>query len=235
VIYNPMRDTLSILTKIYPAGAHIMVGMRSQNFFQPLGSVPFAYGGGFSHLYYDGSKWIVSDTAFTYKSVFGFTANGSTIFAATEDGVYSTNDYGANWNDINTDMGNMCTTDLFITGALLFASTDNGLWKRPLAEITSIDGKKTNESLPRKFSLSQNYPNPFNPTTSIHYQLKTKSHVQLTIFDITGREVKKLVNQSQNPGQYSVNFNAGNFASGIYIYRLKTDSFERSRKMILLR
>jgi photosystem II stability/assembly factor-like uncharacterized protein len=234
-IHNEWNDTLSIITKIYPAGAHIMVGMRSQNFFQSPVSFPFDYGGGFCHLYYDGNKWIVADTALTNTSVFGFAANGSTIFEATEDGLFSTNDYGANWNDINTGMGNICITDLFRTDAYLLASTNNGLWKRPLSEITSIGAKNTGESLPRKFSLSQNYPNPFNPTTSIHYQLKTKSHVQLIIYDITGREIIKLVNQNQNAGEYSVNFNAGNFASGIYIYKLKTDSFEQSRKMILLR
>jgi hypothetical protein len=100
--------------------------------------------------------------------------------------------------------------------------------------FTTIETEEQNP-LPTTTVLLQNYPNPFNPTTIIHYQLKTKSQVQLTIYDITGREVKRLVNQNQNAGEYWVNFNAGNFASGIYIYRLKTDSFEQTRKMILLR
>lgn len=72
------------------------------------------------------------------------------------------------------------------------------------------------------FHLPQNYPNPFNLSKIINYQLKTKSCVQLTFFDITGQEVKKLVNQ--NPGNYSVFFNASNFASGIYIYRVVAGS-----------
>jgi photosystem II stability/assembly factor-like uncharacterized protein len=234
-IHDEWNDTLSILTKTYPAGAHIMVGMRSQNFFQPPYSYPFANGGGFYHLYYDGSKWTLADTAFTNTSVFGFAAKNSKIFAATENGVFSTNNYGTDWKEINSGMGSKMVNDLFITNSYLFASTTNGVWKRPLSEITSTGGKNTDGPFPQKFSLSQNYPNPFNPTTIIHYQLKTKGHVQLTIYDITGQEVKKLVNQNQNTGEYSVNFNAGNFASGIYIYRLKTDSFEQSRKMILLR
>jgi photosystem II stability/assembly factor-like uncharacterized protein len=229
------KDTVSSITGIYPNGEHIMVGLRSLNFFQPPYSFPLASGGGFYHLHYDGSKWIVADTAFTNTSVFVFAANGSTIFAATENGVYSTNHYGASWDDINTGMGNICTTDLFRTDAYLFATTNNGLWKRLLAEITSIHRKNTYEPLPPEFSLSQNYPNPFNPTTIIHYYIKTKCHVQLTIFDITGREVKKLINQNQNAGPYLVNFNASNFACGIYFYRLKTDSFNQTRKMILLR
>ena len=84
-------------------------------------------------------------------------------------------------------------------------------------------------------TLFPNYPNPFNPVTNINYSLPFKGNVKLTVFDITGREVKTLVNQSQNSGYYSVSFDASDFASGIYIYKLQAGSFEQSRKMILLR
>jgi photosystem II stability/assembly factor-like uncharacterized protein len=233
MVNNVQEDTLSLITEIYPDGNHIMVGMFAYNF----SDYPWypSYGGGLYHLYYNGSDWIIADTAFTNISVSGFAASGSTVFAGTENGVFSTYNYGADWKEINSGMGSKLVNDLFITNSYLFASTTNGIWKRPLSEITSTGGKNTDGPFPQKFSLSHNYPNPFNPTTIIHYQLKTKSHVQLTIYDLTGREVKKLVNQNQNAGEYSVNFNAGNFASGIYIYRLKTDLFEQSRKMILLR
>ncbi len=101
--------------------------------------------------------------------------------------------------------------------------------------ITWVD-QNSGKIYPDKFSLSQNYPNPFNPTTTIKYQLKTKSNVQLTIYDISGREVKTLVDQKQNAGHHSVTFDASDLSSGIYIYRLKTSSgFEHSRKMVLLR
>ncbi len=86
-----------------------------------------------------------------------------------------------------------------------------------------------------QFSLAQNYPNPFNPVTVINYRLASKSEIQLIIYDIIGREIKTLVNQVQNSGEHSINFDASGFASGIYIYKLKTNSFEQSRKMLLLR
>ena len=83
--------------------------------------------------------------------------------------------------------------------------------------------------------LQQNYPNPFNPTTTIAYQLKKMTKVSLKIFDITGKEIITLVNKNQSAGKHSVSINLNDLASGIYIYRLKTDSFEQSRKMLLVR
>jgi len=100
---------------------------------------------------------------------------------------------------------------------------------------TGIDEKLSHESA-ESFTLQQNYPNPFNPTTTISYQLKTKSNVQLTIFDIAGREIKTLVNKSQNTGSHTVDFNASGLSSGIYIYKLTTSlGFVQSRKMVVLK
>jgi len=102
--------------------------------------------------------------------------------------------------------------------------------------VTGIDQSKNNgTSLPQKPTLYANFPNPFNPTTTINYQLQTKSEVQLTIYDVTGQEIKILVNQWQTAGEHSVIFDAGDLASGLYIYRLKVSSFEQSRKMLLLK
>ena len=84
------------------------------------------------------------------------------------------------------------------------------------------------------FNLYQNYPNPFNPETKISYQLKSRSNVQLNIYDITGREVAKLLNQTQNAGEHEITFNAGKLSSGIYIYQIKADNYIQSRKMVIL-
>jgi gluconolactonase len=83
--------------------------------------------------------------------------------------------------------------------------------------------------------LQQNYPNPFNPITNITYQIKKMANVSLKIFDISGKEIRTIVNKNQSAGKYSVNINLKDMASGIYLYRLKTDSFEESRKMLLIR
>jgi Secretion system C-terminal sorting domain len=89
---------------------------------------------------------------------------------------------------------------------------------------------------PNKFSLSQNYPNPFNPETIINYELRIMNKVKLIVYDVLGREVKILVDKTQPAGKYKVVFNAANFASGVYYYKLKAGKdFEKTRKMLLLR
>jgi dienelactone hydrolase len=89
--------------------------------------------------------------------------------------------------------------------------------------------------LPGSFLLFQNFPNPFNPKTVIVYQLTVGSDVTLAVYDLLGREVEVLVNERQTPGQYTVSFDGSKLVSGIYFYRLTTDSFILTRKMIVLK
>jgi hypothetical protein len=93
--------------------------------------------------------------------------------------------------------------------------------------------------VPAKFNLSQNYPNPFNPTTKINYDLPKDSKVNLTIFDILGREILSLVNQEQKAGYYTVTADSKNLSSGIYFYRLIAKSSEKdyvmTKKMSLVK
>ncbi|MFH1851274.1 MAG: T9SS type A sorting domain-containing protein [Candidatus Neomarinimicrobiota bacterium] len=89
--------------------------------------------------------------------------------------------------------------------------------------------------LPRQFSLLQNYPNPFNPITTIHYELAIRTDVQLTIYDLLGKEVTTLVSESQNAGYKSVQWDASNVASGVYIYRIKAGDYVQTRKMVVLK
>ncbi|MDZ7623904.1 MAG: T9SS type A sorting domain-containing protein [Ignavibacteriaceae bacterium] len=83
--------------------------------------------------------------------------------------------------------------------------------------------------------MYQNYPNPFNPVTSIRFQIPYLQKVELKIFDILGREVITLVNEEKMTGVYEVKFNASNLASGVYFYRLKTQDFIASKKLLLLK
>lgn len=89
--------------------------------------------------------------------------------------------------------------------------------------------------LPNRYFLSQNYPNPFNPTTVINFQLPENSRVSLRVFDMLGREVAMLVNGQVEAGYHSVNFDAGNLASGVYIYRLEAGNQIMTRKMTLIK
>ena len=83
------------------------------------------------------------------------------------------------------------------------------------------------------FELLQNYPNPFNKTTTISYNLVSKSDVMLKVYDIMGKEVTTLVNANQASGKHEVVFDASNLASGIYVYQLITNNFSKSKRMML--
>ncbi|MCX7878954.1 MAG: T9SS type A sorting domain-containing protein, partial [Ignavibacteria bacterium] len=97
-------------------------------------------------------------------------------------------------------------------------------------------GNIKDNSLPKRFQLHQNYPNPFNPVTKIKYELPKDINVTITIYDILGREVTKLVNNEyRKAGVYEAEWNALNYASGVYFYRIEAGSFIDAKKMVLVR
>ena len=89
--------------------------------------------------------------------------------------------------------------------------------------------------VPDQYLLHQNYPNPFNPVTSITYELPLKSHVQLAIYDLTGKEVIKLVNEFKDSGKHGVKWNGSRISSGIYFYVLDTPSNKLVKKLVLIK
>jgi hypothetical protein len=105
------------------------------------------------------------------------------------------------------------------------------------AGITDLNGKTqvTNNVIPQNYELLQNYPNPFNPVTNIKFQIPKDGFVSLKVYDITGREITKLVNEVKQAGSYTVTFNGSNFASGVYFYRIQIGDFVQVKKMMLIK
>lgn len=104
--------------------------------------------------------------------------------------------------------------------------------------ITGINQNSMQNAL-GNFRLFQNYPNPFNPKTRIKYELKSKAYVKLSIFDIQGKEFKALINKKQSPGNYEIEFDGGDYSTGIYFYKLEVnngdESFSDAKSMILIK
>ena len=98
-----------------------------------------------------------------------------------------------------------------------------------------ISVNNQNSKIPSSYKLHQNYPNPFNPSTVINYDIPRASFVELSVFDVTGRELKKLVSEFEKPGSYSVSFDGSQYSSGLYICRLKAGDFTASEKMVLIK
>jgi len=96
-------------------------------------------------------------------------------------------------------------------------------------------GVENDNVIPNEFNLLQNYPNPFNPTTTISFSLANDGFVNLTVFNITGEKVASLVNREYQTGNYTVEFNANDLPSGIYLYRLSAGNFVSTKKMILMK
>jgi photosystem II stability/assembly factor-like uncharacterized protein len=95
---------------------------------------------------------------------------------------------------------------------------------------------EVNVNPPLHYYLSQNYPNPFNPTTTIDYTIPEETYVSIKLYDLTGREVKELVNEKEQPGYYTIKLKGGELSSGVYFYRLLTGSgYTAVKKLIILK
>jgi hypothetical protein len=116
-------------------------------------------------------------------------------------------------------------------------STYKGNSRRDGKQTLDIPTGITNNgsSIPDRFSLSQNYPNPFNPSTSIKFTLAGNTFVRLSVYNTLGEKVTELVNQSLAPGEYNVTWNAGNLSTGVYFYKLETNSISDTKKMLLVK
>ncbi|MCK5573390.1 MAG: T9SS type A sorting domain-containing protein, partial [Bacteroidetes bacterium] len=101
--------------------------------------------------------------------------------------------------------------------------------------LTSAEDDFASGRIPAQFSLDQNYPNPFNPSTVIEFAVPRTSRVTITVFDLLGREVASLVDAVKEPGHYSVTWNAGRVASGVYYYRLTSDDWSQTKRMMVIK
>jgi len=151
--------------------------------------------------------------------------------------LYKTIDGGYNWIRENTG------TDQRFWGSIWFYNDSIG-WGvggagkimhtttggQSLVNITSNENK-----VPESFRLYQNYPNPFNPVTKINFALPKQGFVTIKIYDVLGREVRTLVNEVKTPGNYIVEFNANELASGVYFYKIEVNGFSDVKRMILIK
>lgn len=104
-----------------------------------------------------------------------------------------------------------------------------------LTAIVNPTAVETENTLVTDYYLAQNYPNPFNPSTKINFGLKKSSNVEINVYNILGNKVATLVNEFKPAGNHSVLFNAKNLSSGIYFYKIVTNEFAQTRKMLMLK
>jgi hypothetical protein len=145
----------------------------------------------------------------------------------------------SNWNDgDNLAIIIKGNTTLSLNGFREITRAENSLTENKLIiTYNSNPGKISliNEIIPEKYELFPNYPNPFNPSTNIKFSLPAADKVKLEIFNILGENVATLIDGEMKEGFHSVTFDAGSLPSGIYIYRLQTNNFSQTKKMMLVK
>ncbi len=183
----------------------------------------------------NGTSWTAVNNGLTNTSVYKLAVSGTNLFAGTYGGVFLSGNNGTNW--LNKNQGFSYTpsiVDLLVANNYIFAGIQsNIIWRRLLSEIIGI--KNISTVIPAKYSLSQNYPNPFNPTTKIKFDVVRLGDVKIVVYDVMGREVQTLVNESLQPGTYQATFNGSELSSGVYFYRLTSDNFTDTKRMLLVK
>lgn len=199
-------------------GLHKYDGTSWQIFDQSNSGIPYFYASAVE-IDSQGNKWVG-------------TGNGLAKFDDTNWTVYKTNNSGLTYNDIRD-----LTVDSY--GNLWISTSDfsenwGGISVYKEGGVVEVKEDNININV-TNFFLSQNYPNPFNPSTTINYQIPNESLVTIKVYDILGKEVTTLVNENKAAGKYSINFDAKNLASGVYLYRIKAGNYVSTKKMMLLR
>ena len=111
---------------------------------------------------------------------------------------------------------------------------NTSIWTAIIDSLT-IDVRRINESVPSSYSLHQNYPNPFNPVTTIKFELSKPGNVIIKVYNISGKETASLVNDKLSAGVYETKWDAANYPSGVYFYRLFVNEYYETRKMMVIK
>jgi len=187
----------------------------------------------------DGVTWFVKSndlpTDYNYWISSICVAGNGQVFLGISNGggVWRSTDHADSWSVTSTNLGDLRITELTVSkDGYLFAGSLTGIWKTD-SPVTSVSEGPRN--IPIVFTLAQNYPNPFNPSTTIRYALPERSHVTLTVFNTLGQQVVTLVGGEVEAGYHEVTFDASEFASGVYLYRLTTGDYVQTRKFVVLR
>jgi photosystem II stability/assembly factor-like uncharacterized protein len=183
-----------------------------------------------------GESWTRSTSGASSTSVQMIVSNRSgVVFAGSINPakLFRSLDDGKSWATLTLDGGvNKLYGIARSPKDVLYAGTDVGLFVLP-DNVVAVSQER--EKSLSATMLEQNYPNPFNPATTIRFSLATASSVELVVYDLLGRRIKVLVNESLQPGPHAVTWDSSGLASGIYFYCLQAGEYVETKKMILLR
>jgi photosystem II stability/assembly factor-like uncharacterized protein len=180
-----------------------------------------------------GLSWELRNTGLPSTKVYPLVYNNDILYVGlSTGGIYSSTDKGENWQNISYNLSSARVYKFLIHEKHLYLATDESIWKSNPDTVTSIAEDDIN---PKEYFLSQNYPNPFNPSTTIKYSLAQTGRVTLSIYDLLGREVVKILDEEKPAGEYETKWNASSFPSGVYFLRMQSGQFSDMRKLLLMK
>jgi len=182
-----------------------------------------------------GINWVANVLPISGYITSSFAVNFNNFYVAYGSSILKTTNSGQNWfaqplsvNRLINDIYFLDTLRGYAVGEIgaIFSTTDGGgqVWVN-----------NTSENIPINYFLSQNYPNPFNPSTTIKFALPKAADVKVAVYDITGKELEVLVNERLHSGTYQTIWNGERFSSGVYFYKIQTDDFVQSKRMLLIK
>jgi len=186
-----------------------------------------------------GTNWFSQSSGDNRYLRWCYVVNSMKAFAVGQSGkLISTVNGGDNWVVQTTGSSVELWSICFANDSIGYAIGDNVVLKTTNGGVTFI--KRTSDEVPNEYVLEQNYPNPFNPTTKIKFSIPAVGQrhaldLHLVIYNILGQEIVTFVNEQLKPGSYEVEWDASNYPSGVYFYRIITGSFSVTRKMVLVK
>ena len=153
----------------------------------------------------------------------------------SDTNIFTSSDNGISWIPRNQGINLAGTINDFCEkGNNVFIGTGAaGVWKRIKTDFVSITNLST--EIPNYYFLSQNYPNPFNPITNIKFAIPQSGIVKISVYDLSGKEIINLVNEYLQAGTYQTKWDATDFSSGLYFYKIISGNFTETKKMILVK
>jgi len=192
-----------------------------------------------------GTNWtefLISPADTNYHSSVYFTDNNTGYIPLVKPTtytcrIYKTTNSGVTWL-LQQSLNNYFAFDVklyFIDQNTGFAGGGEGkIWKTTNAG-GPIGIRQISNNIPESYSLSQNFPNPFNPSTKIRFDVSKSGNVNISVYDVLGKEIATLVNQQLTTGTYETGWDATKFSSGIYYYRIIAEKYTETRKMVLIK
>ena len=215
----------------------------SLHFFNENTGILGGYFGEISRTTDGGGTWTTFETNLQYGLLsINFVNNntgyivGSASVSTTDVGILlKTTNSGVSWQRRNLVSNGELYDICFINETTGFIAGGDGLILKTTTGGEPIGIIQTSTVIPAKYYLSQNYPNPFNPVTNIKFDIPKQMMVKIAVYDILGKEISILANEEMNPGSYSVDWDASNYPSGVYFYKITAGDYSESRKMVLVR